>query len=63
MLLISVITSQCQGQSISFDFIVQLYERKFSTIADSPGLTLVPKLSFEHIRLTSFSKTRVDLAA
>ena len=27
------------------------------------GLALVPKLKYEHIKLTSFSKMRVDLAA
>lgn len=27
------------------------------------GLCLLPKLKFEHIKLTSFSKMRVDLAA
>ena len=29
----------------------------------TPGLFLVPKLKFEHIHLTSYSKMRVDLAA
>ena len=29
----------------------------------SPGLTTLPKLKYEHISLTSFSKMRVDLAA
>ena len=29
----------------------------------APGLSLVPKLKYEHIYLTSFSKMRVDLAA
>ncbi len=27
------------------------------------GLSLLPKLKFEHVYLTSFSKMRVDLAA
>ena len=30
---------------------------------DTPGLSLVPKLKFEHISLGSFAKMRVDLAA
>ena len=30
---------------------------------ETPGLSMVPKLKYEHIRLTSFSKMRVDLAA
>ena len=29
----------------------------------SEGLTSLPKLTFEHINLTGFSKMRVDLAA
>ena len=28
----------------------------------TPGLSLVPKLKYEHIYLTSYSKMRVDLA-
>eukprot|EP00731_Ephydatia_muelleri_P026512 Em0018g612a len=31
--------------------------------ADYTGLALIPKLKFEHIHLTSYSKMRVDLAA
>ena len=42
---------------------MELYERKFSIAKDSPGLSIVPKLTFEHVKLTSFSKMRVDLAA
>ena len=32
-------------------------------VEESVGLSLIPKLKFEHIHLTSFSKMRVDLAA
>lgn len=32
-------------------------------ITAAPGVSLVPKLKYEHIYLTSFSKMRVDLAA
>ena len=39
--------------------LIDLYERDKKPGA---GLTLLPKLKFEHIRLTSFSKMRVDLA-
>ena len=38
----------------------QLYHRDTSP---GMGLRMVPKLKFEHISLTSFSKMRVDLAA
>ena len=31
--------------------------------AKPTGLRLVPKLKYEHVNLTSFSKMRVDLAA
>lgn len=31
--------------------------------ATEQGLRLVPKLKYEHIHLTSYSKMRVDLAA
>lgn len=36
-----------------------LYERNCS----ASGLSLIPKLKYEHLHLTSFSKMRVDLAA
>ena len=29
----------------------------------TPGLSMVPKLNYEHLHLTTFSKMRVDLAA
>ena len=31
--------------------------------AHTPGLSIVPKIKYEHIHLTSFPKMRVDLAA
>ena len=34
-----------------------------STTGAGTGVSLVPKLKYEHIHLTSFSKMRVDLAA
>ncbi|XP_064406741.1 uncharacterized protein LOC135351613 [Halichondria panicea] len=30
---------------------------------ETPGLALIPKLKYEHVELSSFSKMRVDLAA
>lgn len=30
---------------------------------ETPGLVLVPKLKYDHVYLTSFSKMRVNLAA
>ena len=33
------------------------------TQKSTPGLSLVPKLKYEHIYINSFAKMRVDLAA
>ena len=38
---------------------MQLYEKNRS----ETGLVLLPRLKYEHVQLTSFSKMRVDLAA
>ena len=50
------------GQSISWEYIRQLYQRNLGS-ADNVGVSMVHKLTLEHINLTSFSKMRVDLAA
>ena len=39
---------------------MELYEKDAGKVS---GIAMVPKLSYEHIHLTSFSKMRVDLAA
>ena len=39
-----------------------LYYRDAGAHREAAGLALVPKLKYEHIHLTSFSKMRVDLA-
>ena len=49
------------GQPISYESIVRLYYDSRSN-TDTPRLTLTPKLKYEHVHLTSFSKMRVDLA-
>ena len=41
---------------------LDLYHKNRANAEDS-GLALLPKLKFEHVHLTSFSKMRVDLAA
>ena len=51
---------QCSGEEISWRHVVDLYYRD---TAKPAGLRQVPKLKYEHINLTSFSKMRVDLAA
>ena len=48
------------GQSISWRHHEDLYKGDTET---EYGLRHVPKLKFEHIYLSSFSKMRVDLAA
>lgn len=50
------------GQSISWEHICQLYQRNLGSV-DNVGVSMVHKLTLEHINLTSFSKMRVDLAA
>ena len=54
---------QCCGQKIDWGLIVKLYETNTGAVTSTPGLSLVPKLKLEHVRLTNFSKMRVDLAA
>ena len=52
--------SQCNGKHISWRHLQQLYEQDRGK---ATGLSLVPKLKYEHVYLTPFSKMRVDLAA
>ncbi len=48
---------------ILWQHIKDLYEKVKEMAVASNGLTLLPKLTYEHIYLTSYSKMRVDLAA
>jgi len=50
---------QNQGKQISWQHLRDLYTK----VHGDTGLTLLPKLKYEHVNLTSFSKMRVDLAA
>ena len=50
----------CNGKRIDWQHLVDLYEE--DTLKEE-GTCLIPKIKFEHIKLTSFSKMRVDLAA
>ena len=52
--------SQYNGKHISWRHLQQLYEQDRGK---ATGLSLVPKLKYEHVYLTPFSKMRVDLAA
>lgn len=46
------------GYHISWGHLVKLYD----VTRSESGLTLLPKLKYEHIHLNNFSKMRVDLA-
>jgi len=48
------------GKSIDWKHLVDLYEE--DTLKEE-GTRLIPKVKYEHIKLTLFSKMRVDLAA
>jgi len=51
---------QCNGKRIDWQHLVDIYEQEtFSEVS----MRLVPKLTFEHIKLTLYSKIIVDLAA
>ena len=47
---------------ISWKHLTDLYEKNRAQAPDA-GLALLPKLKYEHVHLTSYSKMRVDLAA
>lgn len=53
---------QCNGKQISWSHLVNLYQLDTKHNSQVTGLRLVPKLKYEHIYLSSFSKMRVDLA-
>ncbi len=50
------------GKEISWSHLAALYYRDAEAHREAAGLALVPKIKYEHIYLTSFSKMRVDLA-
>ena len=51
---------QCNGKEMSWQHIMK---RDNGADTQTPGLSMVPKLKYEHLHLTNFSKMRVDLAA
>lgn len=53
-----LVIMQCNGSSIPWDHLHQLYVRNRS----EAGLSLISKLKYKHIHLTTLSKMRVDLA-
>ena len=48
---------------MAWQHVKDLYERNNGADTETPGLSMVPKLKYEHLHLTNFSKMRVDLAA
>ena len=60
--LCAFVTCRCNGQPINWRFLIQLYEANTGRDTETPGLSIVHKLKYEHLHLTSFSKMRVDLA-
>ncbi len=58
-----VILVQINGQHIVWKQLWDLFGKISGTRDSSCGLSLLPKLKQEHLKLTSFSRMRVDLAA
>lgn len=54
---------KCNGKVIIWEHLMEVYKNGTGADRATPGLSLVPKLKYEHLYLTSFSKMRVDLAA
>lgn len=54
---------QNNTKELSWRHIEKVYEASRALSAASHGLNLIPKVGYEHIHLTSYSKMRVDLAA
>ncbi|KAL5457434.1 hypothetical protein EMCRGX_G034693 [Ephydatia muelleri] len=55
--------SMINGQDISWQHLVDLYKAHRGPDCATLGLSILPKLKWEHIELNSYSKMRVDLAA
>ena len=55
--------SQINGQFISWQHIVDLYHKHKGNRSLTSGLSILTKIKWEHVHLTSYSKMRVDLAA
>ncbi len=51
-----------QNAEISWSHLAALYYHDVGAHCEAAGLALVPKIKYEHIYLTNFSKMRVDFA-
>ena len=56
---VSPISLQINGKHISWHHLTQLYQKSTT----SSALTLLPKITWGHLHLSSYSRMRVDLAA
>ena len=54
---------QINGKHISWRHLEELYHAKTALSSRPGGLYLLKKIKLEHLKLTSFSRMRVDLAA
>ncbi len=54
---------QRNSKYIEWRHIRGVYEKVHAMATKSSGLSLLPKLTYEHVHLSSMSKMRVDLAA
>jgi len=51
------------GQYIEWKQLWDVYEKLSALSIRSQGLSIAPKLKLEHLKLSSYSRMRVDLAA
>ena len=51
------------GKYIEWKQMWDLYGKLSEIAIHSRGLSIAPKLKYEHVKLTSYSRMRVDLAA
>ena len=54
---------QVNDKTIEWKHLRDLYSKLTTMAVQSSGLSLLPKLKLEHVKLTSYSRMRVDLAA
>ena len=54
---------QNNGKNISWKHLMKLYTTAQDPSKHASGLSILPKLKYEHVYLTSFSKMHVDPAA
>ena len=53
----------CNGGAIEWEHLESPYKSGTGAVRPAPGLSLLHKVKYEHVYVTSFSKVRVDLAA